>query len=297
MSSDLGKSAIVKFRHRHLNKWKLLLISQRDQSDGASSVTVWTREPNRAKMTGRVQNQNVHNMIQTGNSPHLLIWILRGIKGRSNLTELPRKTPFFFFNPKPFSTPRNMRFTFAIALVLATLPFMVSAATTGADSIDSPPPCRPSCCDAVVSSVKPGVDVGSELIPSHVKLELKYWLPVTYLKVNCSVDNTGNCGSNNQVSTCCDSIVRGHPSSFRYSANVNNFNSGSRWLCSRHRNWLPVDGFITNTWTLRGMGRIKAQEKENHKYRSCYFELLLNFQKIHNFGPTEIYCQLIAGNS
>ncbi|PPQ68093.1 hypothetical protein CVT25_014256 [Psilocybe cyanescens] len=65
-----------------------------------------------------------------------------------------------------------MKFASAIALVLATLPFMVSAADAAA--------CAPFCCDAVVPGIRPGGNVG----------------------INCAPGGNG-CQSGGQVTVCC----------------------------------------------------------------------------------------------
>ncbi|KAH9474538.1 hypothetical protein JR316_0013000 [Psilocybe cubensis] len=52
-----------------------------------------------------------------------------------------------------------MKFTSAIAVVLAALPIMVSAATTATNAADA---CTQACCDAIVPGVRPSGNVGSK---------------------------------------------------------------------------------------------------------------------------------------
>ncbi|PPQ68089.1 hypothetical protein CVT25_014252 [Psilocybe cyanescens] len=73
-----------------------------------------------------------------------------------------------------------MKFTSAIALVLATLPFMVSAADAAADA----PSCQQFCCDAVVPSIRPAGNVG----------------------INCNRGGL-DCGFSGQVQACCVRLV------------------------------------------------------------------------------------------
>ncbi|KAH9474537.1 hypothetical protein JR316_0012999 [Psilocybe cubensis] len=74
-----------------------------------------------------------------------------------------------------------MKFTSAIALVLAALPVMVSSAATGTNATDA---CIQACCDAVVPGVRPSGNVG----------------------INCHADNTGDCPFTGQVRACCTRI-------------------------------------------------------------------------------------------
>ncbi|PPQ87108.1 hypothetical protein CVT25_000925 [Psilocybe cyanescens] len=70
-----------------------------------------------------------------------------------------------------------MKFTSAIALVLTTLPFMVSAAN--ATDADAKAACRQVCCDALVQGVRPAGNTG----------------------INCSPDDTGDCFFGGQLLT------------------------------------------------------------------------------------------------
>ncbi|PPQ81382.1 hypothetical protein CVT25_015903 [Psilocybe cyanescens] len=85
-----------------------------------------------------------------------------------------------------------MKFISAIALVLATLPFMVSAAATDAAA------CRAFCCDAVVPGVRPAGNVGSEQPYMYdIYLQADY-----FWQVNCSAGGL-DCGFHGQVTACC----------------------------------------------------------------------------------------------
>ncbi|PPQ87624.1 hypothetical protein CVT25_005809 [Psilocybe cyanescens] len=76
-----------------------------------------------------------------------------------------------------------MKFTSAVALVLATLPFMVSAADAAGATAAA---CIQVCCDALVQGVRPPGITG----------------------INCTPDSIGDCGFGGQVNACCARIVR-----------------------------------------------------------------------------------------